>query len=325
MAAPVCSVIIRSFNEEKHIGKLLEGIRKQSVFHQLEIIVVDSGSTDSTVEIARQYDAKIVTIKSEEFSFGRALNKGCAAATGKYLLFASAHVYPLYTDWIEKLLAAFKDDKVALVYGRQVGNEASKYSEQQLFKKWFPDFSNYDQVITFCNNANCMVRSELWETQRYDELVTGLEDLDWAKKIKSRGYKIAYEASAAIVHVHEETPARIKNRYRREAMALKVIYPGERFSFFTFLRLTVGNIFSDVFHAVHDRKLTGNIFSIIVFRYMQFWGTYLGYSDNHQINETLRNRLYYPNVIKKNRNDERDSYHISNSGEKIVYNSGFER
>jgi glycosyltransferase involved in cell wall biosynthesis len=319
---PKCSLIIRSYNEQKHIRRLLEGIKKQTAIKQIEVILVDSGSDDDTVLIAKEYGVTIINIRPEEFSFGRALNKGCAAAKGDYLLFASAHVYPLYTDWVEKMMAPFSDGDVALVYGRQVGCDVSKYSEQQLFNKWFPAVSNYDQSISFCNNANCAIRKELWIKQQFDESLTGLEDLHWASRIKHQGFKIAYEAMAPIVHVHEETPSRIKNRYRREALALKIIYPNEKFSFFNFVRLTIANIFSDSFHAVHDKKFIENFLSIIMFRYMQFWGTYLGYNQKSQINETLRNRLYYPNDMKRARH-ESEFPETSGSGEKIVY-SGFE-
>lgn len=317
---PICSLIIRSYNEEKHIRQLLEGIKCQTVFDSLEVILVDSGSTDDTVKIAKEYNVKVIYIKPEDFSFGRALNRGCKEAKGKFLLFASAHVYPLFKNWIEKMLYPFRDENVALVYGRQVGNEFTKYSEEQLFRKWFPVRSNYNQLIPFCNNANAVVRRELWESQHYDESLTGLEDLDWASKIQSKGYKIAYEATATIVHVHEETPARIKNRYRREAIALKIIYPSEQFSFFSFIRLTLANIISDSFHSIHDRQLFRQIGSIVMFRYMQFWGTYLGYSQNRYLNETLRKRLYYPNDLKRKGKVKAESKEITDLGEKISYN-----
>ena len=122
------SVIIPSHNEEKHIGKLLQGVAQQTIYDDIEVILVDSGSTDRTVEIAESYEVKIVHIKPSDFSFGRALNSGCAAAKGDILCFASAHVYPLYSNWLESMLFPFADEKVALVYGKQTGNEVSKYS-----------------------------------------------------------------------------------------------------------------------------------------------------------------------------------------------------
>jgi len=189
-----------------------------------------------------------------------------------------------------------------------------------LFNKWFPAHSDYNQKIAFCNNANAAVRRDLWASQPYDEQLTGLEDLDWASKIKSKGYKIAYEADAPIVHVHEETAARIKNRYRREAMALKVIYPNERFSFFSFVRLTIANICSDGYHALHDKKFLSEFSSIVTFRYMQFWGTFLGYIQHKQVNATLKNRLYYPNDLNR-ANVKNNQYRASDENKKIIYNS----
>lgn len=320
MDSPVCSVIVRSFNEEKHIGKLIEGLHNQNIFDKIEIILVDSGSNDNTVDIAQRAGVKIIKIKPENFSFGYALNVGCRQAKGEYLLFASAHVYPLYNDWISRMIAAFKSEKTALVYGRQVGNEITRYSEDQLFKKWFPQVSNYNQRIPFCNNANAMIRRSLWEKQQYDETLTGLEDLDWANRIMNEGYGIAYEAAATIVHVHEETPSRIMNRYRREAIALKKIYPDEKFNFQSFIKLSVANIWSDSIHALHDRRFLKEIRFIIIFRVLQFWGTYQGYKQKYTT-ETLRMRFYYPNDVKNKLFKRKANLMDDSLGNRIIYSS----
>lgn len=310
----VCSIIIRSYNEEKHIGRLMDGINKQKAGCAIEVILVDSGSTDATVYIAHELGAKIVHIRSEDFSFGRALNVGCEAASGDFLLFASAHVYPVYANWVEKMVAPFADEKIGLVYGKQTGNEFTKYSEQQLMNKWFPKQSNYNQSTPFCNNANTVIRKKLWEEQPYDETLTGLEDLDWALKIQKKGWRIAYEAQAPIVHVHEETNAKIRNRYKREAIALRRILPNQTMSFFDFLRLTITNIAIDSFHAFHDKVLLKNFSEIIQFRTMQFLGTYQGFKHTNEVDAQLRKRFYYPNELKKK--VEEPEY-----GERIIYNA----
>lgn len=293
-----CSLIIRSYNEEKHIGRLFEGIKRQTLFSETEVILVDSGSSDDTVKIALQNDVKVVSISPEEFSFGRALNRGCNVAQGKYLLFASAHVYPVYTDWIEKMIKPFENPNVALVYGKQIGNEVTKYSESQIFKKWFPADSNYNQDHPFCNNANAAIQKKLWHEFAYNEILTGLEDLDWALRVQKKGYQVVYESHATIVHVHEESVAKVKNRYMREAIALKKILPNQKMSFFNFLRLTAGNILSDFVHARHDKVLIKNFSEIILFRVLQFWGTYKGLKHG-EIDRRLRQRFYYPNDLKK--------------------------
>jgi rhamnosyltransferase len=289
-----CSIVIRCYNEQRHIGRLLSGITQQTI-RNVEIIVVDSGSTDATVSIASRFPVKILSIRPEEFSFGRSLNMGCQAAQGEFVVIASAHVYPVYKDWLERLLAPFTNPQVALVYGRQRGNEMSKVSEHQIFAQWFPKESNPQQDHPFCNNANAAIRRSLWERQPYDETLTGLEDLEWAKRAMQLGYKISYAADAEIIHVHDETPKSIYNRYRREAIALKHVFPQERFNLWDFVRLFAANSLTDCYHAWHDKVLSRNLASIFSFRFMQFWGTYRGFSQRGPVGTQLRQRFYYPN------------------------------
>jgi glycosyltransferase involved in cell wall biosynthesis len=293
MAEPRISVVIRSFNEQNHIERLLIGIFEQSI-PDVEVILVDSGSTDRTLSIAGKYPVQIHSIPPHEFSFGGSLNLGCRSARGQFIVLASAHVYPVYQDWLEKLTAPFADPKVAVVYGKQCGNAQTKYSEQRIFLKWYPPKSNSAQNHPFCNNANAAIRRAVWEKMPYDETLTGLEDIDWAKRVFKLCYRIAYAAEAEVVHVHSETPRGIFNRYRREALAMKRIFPEESFSAWDFLRLFTQNTASDIVHAVADHALWGNLTGIFTFRLVQFWGTYRGYTQRGPISQRLRQTLYYP-------------------------------
>ena len=309
-----CSIIIRAYNESQHIGRLLEGVRQQTV-KDVEVILVDSGSTDSTVTIAESFSAKIVHIPSAEFTFGRSLNLGIKSASRELIVIASAHVYPVYPDWLEKLLEPFQDNQVALAYGKQRGYEGSKYSEHQIFHQWYPETGSHDQITAFCNNANAAIRKSLWEKHNYDESLTGLEDLEWAKWAKGEKYKIAYVAEAEITHIHNETPRGVYNRYRREAMALRRIYPEAHFNFYDFIRLTLTNILSDLWHAARERVLLKSLTSIFWFRFMQFHGTRIGHRETSLVTPQLRETFYYARERKKKEERKRDV-------EPIRYNSG---
>ncbi len=300
-----CSIVIRAYNEERHIGRLLEGIRQQTI-KDVEIILVDSGSTDGTVSVAEAFGARIVRIPSAEFTFGRSLNLGIQAATREWIVIASAHVYPVYPDWLESLLHPFESDKIALTYGKQRGPETAQFSERQIYHQWYPDVSKPRQATAFCNNANAAVRKSLWQQNRYDETLTGLEDLAWGKWAKEQGYDIAYVAEAEIIHVHNETPDGVFNRYRREAMAFKKIYPEAHFSYYDFLRLTTMNILSDLWHAAREGVFWKNISSISQFRYMQFHGTRLGYRESGLLTPQLRETFYYARERKVNEGAPRD-------------------
>jgi rhamnosyltransferase len=295
----LASVIVRTYNEQDHLGRLLEGIFGQTI-KNIEVIIVDSGSSDGTLKVASKFPVQIYEIKPEEFSFGRSLNLGCKKSVGEFLIYASAHIYPVYEDWLAKLITPFNDSDVVLVYGKQRGNHATKYSEHQIFKRWFPDTSNFFQDQPFCNNANAAIRRKVWLELPYDESLMGLEDLDWAKRAMKLAKRIVYAADAEVVHVHEETPASIYDRYRREALALKRIFPEERFSLWDFIRLFSANFMADAYCANHDRVLGKNICDIFMFRLMQFWGTYRGYAQRGPITAELRQTFYYPGGLTYN-------------------------
>ena len=292
------SIVVRCFNEERHIGRLLTGILEQTV-DEVEILVVDSGSTDATLDIVSQFPAKVLHIRPEAFSFGRALNLGCDAASGDVLIFASAHVYPLYRDWLARLLAPFEDPSVGIAYGRQQGDARTRYSEHQIFAKSFPEQSRREQGHPFCNNANAAVRRELWAALRYDETLTGLEDLDFAHRAMRQGRAVVYDAEATVIHVHEEAPLRIYKRYFREALALKRIFPEERFTLIDLLRLWPANVAADLYHAWHDRVLHRKAVEIFMFRSMQFWGTYRGWRQRGAVSRELRQTFYYPKSFER--------------------------
>jgi len=290
---PVCSIIIRAFNEEKHLGRLLEGISQQTI-QDVQVILVDSGSTDNTVKIAIERNVNVVSIDPEDFTFGRSLNMGIEAAESDLILIASAHVYPVYPDWIKKILEPFSDSSVALVYGKQRGVSGSQFSERQIFNHWYPDISQNPQGHPFCNNANAAIRRALWEKNPYNESLSGLEDLAWAKWAQENDYKIVYNAQAEIKHVHEESWRGIKKRYLREGMAFKSIYPQEHFSLFDLIRLFVKNASSDIRQAKKEHVLLREIPGILRFRWRQFHGTYLGYRRSGPLTWQLKQSFYYP-------------------------------
>jgi len=288
------SLVIRCFNEEAHIGRLLSGVVRQTRPPD-DIVIVDSGSSDATLAIASAFDVRIVTIAPEDFSFGRALNLGIAHSHGDLIVFASAHVYPIYDTWLERLLSPLdEDDRVALTYGRQVAPPTGRYSEAQLLARWFPPTSVPRQQHPFCNNANAAIRRDLWEHLRYDERLTGLEDLDWARRAIESGHVLSYVAEAPIVHVHEENLRQVVNRYQREAIAHKQIYDEQRMGVGTAIRLGAANAVGDLRRASQEGVLGRHGKSIIGFRAAQFYGTYRGFAQHGPLTDLLRRRFYYP-------------------------------
>jgi rhamnosyltransferase len=308
------SLIIRCFNEEAHIGRLLTGALRQTHAPD-EIVIVDSGSTDATLAIASAFDVQVISIPPELFSFGHALNVGIAASTADIAIFASAHVYPVYDTWIEELVAPFDDERVALTYGRQQTPPGGRFSEQRLLGQWFPVQSARRQRHPFCNNANAAIRRSVWEQRPYDEQLTGLEDLDWAKRAMEAGHSIAYVAEAPVVHVHDESFKQVINRYRREAIAHKDIYNDQEMGMATAARLAAINIVGDYKEALREGRLQENAIDIPRFRLAQFIGTYRGFSQSGPVTDVLKRRFYYPSANGSIASD----HHSSEIGRPIDY------
>jgi rhamnosyltransferase len=291
------TAVIRAYNEGAHLGRLLRGLQHQTVPVD-EIVVVDSGSGDDTVQIAERGGCRVVHIAKEEFTFGRSLNFGCDAAKGDLLLVMSAHVYPVYDTYVEHLVAPFASGDTALAYGRQVGDHRTKFSEARILQQWFPAESIRNQPHPFSNNANAIIRKDVWSELRYDERLTGLEDLDLAKRALARGMRLDYVAEAPVVHVHEETWSTIRNRYRREAIAYKTIMEEEQFSAPAAVMLAGVNIASDYWHALRGGELRTNLTEIPKFRAAQFLGAAEGFRDDPGMSQRLRKRFYYPDLAR---------------------------
>ncbi|WP_286755074.1 glycosyltransferase family A protein [Roseivirga sp. UBA838] len=288
------SVVIRSYNEEKYIRECLEAIFNQQTSCEVEVILVDSGSTDKTLAIAKEFDLILVHIKKSDFSFGRSLNYGCKIASGQYLIFISAHCIPVDKNWIDNLVAPFEDDNIAMSYGKQEGVEWSKFSEQMLFKKYFPDEDKNPQDDFFSNNANSCIRKCLWEEYPFNEELTGLEDMDWSKHFFLKGMKVAYISSASVYHIHEETWSKVRTRYEREAYALKEIMPEVQLSIIDVIKFITSGVFKDWRESIKRRVFFKNFLSVWRFRFNQYVGSYKGNHIHRKVSKNTKNKYFYP-------------------------------
>jgi glycosyltransferase involved in cell wall biosynthesis len=289
------SVVIRTYNEGRHLPELLEGIRRQELSGlAVETVLVDSGSTDGTLEIAESNGCRVVHIAKDDFAFGRSLNLGCETAEGKYLVFISGHCIPAEDNWLTELIAPLSAGFAEYSYGRQIGNGGSKFSECQLFRKYFPEHSRIPQGGFFCNNANAAIVRDVWREYRFDETLTGLEDMELGKRLVAHGKRLAYVASAAVYHLHDETWGKVRNRYEREAVALQQIMPEVHVGFTDFLRYFFSAILFDSAAALQDRVLHRHLSEIIMFRLMQYWGAYRGNHMHRKLSKDLKERYFFP-------------------------------
>lgn len=294
------SIVIRTLNEERYLEKLLIMISRQKVRDfQVETVLIDSGSTDNTIEIARRYNCKITNIRKEEFSFGRALNRGCDFASGDILVFISGHCVPVDEHWLQDLCQPLIDEKAVYSYGRQIGDHNSNYSETRIFAKYFPENSAIPQNGFFCNNANSALLRSTWSIYPFDEELTGLEDMELAKRLVSEGKKIAYVAEAAVFHHHSESWEQVRRRFEREAIALRTIMPEVQLSRLDLLRYITASVLSDWRSAVNDKGISTSRMDMLRYRWSQYYGSYKGNHEHRRLSQQAKEQFFYPQTTQK--------------------------
>lgn len=291
------SIVIRTLNEEKYLKSLLESIRSQEHSgYEIEIVLVDSGSTDSTLNIAKEFGCRIFHITRKEFSFGRSLNIGCESAVGDILVIISAHCIPLTTQWLMMLCRPLLDGEASYAYGRQIAGPDNYFSEKCIFEKYFPTLSKIPQDGFFCNNANSVLLKSIWQSNNFNEELTGLEDMEMARRVLNLGLNIAYIAEAAVIHHHNESDSQIRHRFEREALALQKIMPNVHITSWDSLRYIVASIIQDSIASFQESsRLTFRMFMQIVrYRCNQYFGSWKGNREHRNLSHIDKEKYFYP-------------------------------
>lgn len=212
------SIIIRTKNEAASILATLESLARQKFHGTYEIIVVDSGSQDETLDIVGRYNTQLLKMEPKDFTYGRSLNLGTSNARGALIVNLSAHCLPVNDYWLSNLILGFENKNIAAVYGKQISdgniNPFEACNNIHLFGGKRISFSKstpqIDSQIHF-SNSNCAIRKAVWHRFKFDEEAPYAEDILWQKNVIEAGYGIIYEPSAAVHHTH---PLNINGAYR---------------------------------------------------------------------------------------------------------------
>ena len=225
------SVIIPTKNAGPGFEANLEKISRQKGIQTTEIVIIDSGSTDKTVEIAKKYGAKIFQIDEENFNHGTTRNFGAENATGEYLCFLVQDAFPIGYYWLYEMVDVLnKDQQIAAVTCRQIPrSDADLFACFGLWQHYTHTLdANSDRIYEYHSDFNalsgeekrrlaglddvsCLVRKNIFEKFWFRKIQSS-EDLDLGKRFIQEGYKNAFLFSIGVIHSHNRDAGYFLNR-----------------------------------------------------------------------------------------------------------------
>ena len=233
---PSISIIIPVKNGNATLNGCLQGIQKQTLYNQCEIIVIDSGSTDGTLDILKGYPVRVYQIPPETFNHGATRNYGVSLAQGEFVVMTVQDAVPADDRWLEKMFRHFDDPTVAGVCGQQIvphhpdknphlwfrpqsEGSAKKvhFASPESFKSLTPE--EQKQACGW-DDVTAMYRKSVLEQIPFEPVMFG-EDMIWAKAALSKGYALVYDSIARVEHYHHHYP---DYTYRRVLIAWLFIY-----------------------------------------------------------------------------------------------------
>lgn len=215
------SIVILTYNAGTRFGELLEKLSAQEGKFDREIMVLDSGSTDGTVGLARRHGATVHHVRREEFDHGATRDLGASLCRGEYVAFIVQDAMPPDGRWLAAMVEDLeRDPRTAGVYGRQIPYPESSPVTRVLVNSWATaspirreQFVEHEEkylelppeerwrLAGFDNVSSCLRRA-VWEGIPFGSTGFG-EDLRWGKRVVEAGYKIVYEPRSAVFHSHE--------------------------------------------------------------------------------------------------------------------------
>lgn len=237
------TVFIPTFNGEKYLSECIESILSQKLpeGYELELLVIDSGSTDGTLGILEKYSEHLTLdqIPNHEFSHGGTRSKAAHMAKGDYILFLTQDATPANDRWIASMIEPFfMSPKVGCVFGRQIPRQNAAVTIKREVATVFAGLGARDSIVihrsksladnidtnpinTFFSDVNSAARRDLLTGPVPFRSVNYAEDQSLAEDMQEKGYVKAYAPQGEVWHSNEYTPKQYFHRKFDEYIGLQ--------------------------------------------------------------------------------------------------------
>lgn len=240
--AVLATVVVLTYNGERYLEELLRSVEGQRVDGEVEILVIDSGSTDATLQILAAHPrVRLVQIPNQEFGHGRTRNRAAHLARGRFVAYLTHDAVPATDRWLYELLKPFElSERVAAVMGSQIARPSAfpllKYEITSVFEGFGPRFGTtlfYDDdfiadeavrnAVTFYSDVNSAARRDVLTGPVPYRDVSYAEDQLFGRDVIAGGYLKAYAPRAAVVHSNDMTLGEYDDRMVAETMGLREV------------------------------------------------------------------------------------------------------
>lgn len=225
---PDISVVIPVKNGGATIEAALQGLLAQTLADRTEIILIDSGSRDDTLDIARRYPVIVHEIPAAEFNHGTTRNLGVKMARGDFVVMTVQDASPADTNWLATMLRHFDDPEVAGVCGKQItSHDLDKnpmewhrpMNAPEVTRLQFASRQDYEALpgharltASAWDDVTAMYRKSALLELPFRKAMFG-EDFIWANDALSSGHALVHDDNATILHYHDQP---FSFRFRRQ-------------------------------------------------------------------------------------------------------------
>lgn len=232
------SILIPTRNAGSLFEAVLNSIRNQEYEEAIDLLIVDSGSNDETLKIAKKYDARILEIPAHEFNHGLTRNYGIQKCYGDIVVLMTQDAVPQGKLWVKGIVDTFENERIAGVYVKQIPRENADVLTKRNLQNWLTGRDTFSLSEIKClkefaeltpaekshlcvfDDVCSAIRRKAWEQIPFRRTDFG-EDIDWAKTVLQSGWLIAFQPKAAVVHSHDRSLVYL---YKRTYMTHRKLY-----------------------------------------------------------------------------------------------------
>ena len=228
---PCVSVVILTKNGCPDIADCLAAVFDQETDWPYEVIVIDSGSTDGTLDVIGRYPVRLIEIPPQSFDHGGTRNLGVGHARGRYIAFLTQDAIPADAHWLSPLVAALQDVSMAGAFSRQLPKADCNVLVRRALERWvaggtermvkaLPSPAQYAAMspwerfwLAVFDDVSSCIRKDVWQRFPFAQVSFG-EDIEWAKRVLEAGYRLVYEPASRVYHSHNRSvPYEFKRTY----------------------------------------------------------------------------------------------------------------